>query len=89
MNDEEVKRCDEVKYLGVIVEKQLNWKRHIEQVRKNCLSVLATLYRIRRALPPKVKTLLYLTMVPPRLESLGQNGANLMPLNWTRSRRVG
>ena len=25
VNDEEVKRCDEVKYLGMIVDKQLNW----------------------------------------------------------------
>ena len=68
MNGEVLKRCDQVKYLGVIVDKQLNWKRHIEQVRKKCLSALAILYEVRRALRPKLKSLLYLTIVQPHLD---------------------
>ena len=60
--------CDQVKYLGVIVDKQLNWKRHIEQVRNKCLSGLAILCKVRRALPPKLKSLLYLTIVQPYLD---------------------
>ena len=56
-----------VKYLGVIVDKQLNWKKHIESVRKRLLSALAVLYRVKRTLPPKLRKLLYQSIVLPRL----------------------
>ena len=35
VNDEVLKKCDEAKFLVVIVDKQLNRKSHMEKVRKN------------------------------------------------------
>ena len=34
VDNQVLERYDDVKYLGVIVDKQLNWKKHIESVRR-------------------------------------------------------
>ena len=85
-------RHDDVKYLGVIVDKQLNWRKHIESVRRKCLSALAVLYRVKRTLPPKLrKDGLYQSIVLSHLDycaivwtkcSLGR-----MPQSWSECRR--
>ena len=59
---------DEIKYLGVIVDKDLSWRSHIEKVRKKCLSALAVLHKIKGSLPPKLRSVLYQSMVLPHLD---------------------
>ena len=68
VNNQVLERHDHVKYLGVIVDKQLNWKRCVESVRKRCLSALAVLYRVKCTLPPKLRKLLYQSIVLPHLD---------------------
>ena len=68
VDNQVLERHDAVKYLGVIVDKQLNWRRHIESVRRKCLSALAVLYRVKRALPPRLRKLLYQSIVLPHLD---------------------
>ena len=38
VNEETSKKCEEVKYLGVIVDRQLRGRMHVESVRKKCHS---------------------------------------------------
>ena len=42
---EEIMQQDQVKYLGVIVDKDLNWKAHIARVRNKCFAGLSFLRR--------------------------------------------
>ena len=68
MDNEVLAKCDEIKYLEVIVDKHLSWRSHIEKVRKKCLSALAVLHKIKGSLPPKLKSVLYQSMVLPHLD---------------------
>ena len=44
---EEIMQQDQIKYLGVIVDKDLNWKAHIVKVRNKCFAGLSFLRRIK------------------------------------------
>ena len=44
-----LERCGHVKCLGVIVDKQPNWRKHIESVQRKRLSALALLNRVKRS----------------------------------------
>ena len=35
---EALEKCDDAKYLGVIVDRQLNWSKHVDRVKRKCLS---------------------------------------------------
>ena len=35
MNGEVLQNCEEIRFLGVIVDRQLNWKLHVEKVSKS------------------------------------------------------
>ena len=68
IDKEVLAKCDEIKYLGVIVHKHLSWRSHIEKVRKKCLSALTVLHKIKGSLPPKLRSVLYQSMVLPHLD---------------------
>ena len=68
IDNEVIANCDEVKYLGVFVDKQLRWRSHIEKVRKKCISALAVLYKIKGSLPSKLRYILYQSLVQPHLD---------------------
>ena len=48
-----------VKFLGVIVDKDLNWNEHVTSIRKKCLAGLAQLRRIFPAVPRRTEVLLH------------------------------
>ena len=41
----ELPKQEAVKYLGVVVDRHLNWKQHIDGVRKKSLACLASIRR--------------------------------------------
>ena len=51
---EEITHLNSIKYLGVVVDKDLNWKPHITEVRRKALAAIAT---IRRARPENFSTI--------------------------------
>lgn len=52
VNEEALERSEEVKYLGVIVDRQLNWRKHIDSIRKKCSSALGLPCEVSKPLPP-------------------------------------
>ena len=64
----EIEKANYGKYLGVYVDRHLNWKQHIEEVRRKCLYNLIQLNKLRSTLPPKLKELLYNSLVLPNLD---------------------
>ena len=68
VKDEVLVRCDKVQFLGVTVNRQVNWKDHSEDVRRKCLRGLAQLHRVKEALPIWLRKLLYQTLILPHLD---------------------
>ena len=59
---------DQVKYLRVIVDKNLNWKAHIAKVRNKCFAGLSFLWRNMKYLPTGSKKLMYNSFIMPYLD---------------------
>ena len=68
VDNQVLERCNHIKYLGVIIDKQPNWRKYIESVQRTCLSALALLYRVKGDLPSKLRALLYQSTVLPHLD---------------------
>ena len=64
----ELPKQDAVKYLGVIVDRELNWKQHIDGVRKRSLACLASIKRAGTYLSCRTKKMLYSSLVLPHLD---------------------
>jgi len=63
-----IKPRSEVKYLGVVVDEDLTWRKHIQEVRKKCLIGLSQLRQISQFLPMKTRKTLYNALVLPHLD---------------------
>ena len=67
VNEEALEMSEEVKYLGVTIDRQLSWRKHVDGIQKKCFSMLGLLFRVRRALPTELTKRLYLALVQPHL----------------------
>ena len=61
---EEVER---IKFLGVIIDNKLNWNTHIKQVKNKVRSSIASLYRMSKVIPKKLKTSVYNAVINAQL----------------------
>ena len=59
---------ENVKYLGITIDEDLNWKGHVESIRKKCLPSLANLRRLQSNISTETKKALYNTLVLPHLD---------------------
>ena len=59
---------DEAKYLGVTIQRNLNWKPHVNNICKKANSTRGFLQRNLRKCPARIKELAYNTYVRPTLE---------------------
>ena len=89
VDNQVLERCDHIKYLGVIVDKQLNWRKHLESVQRKRLSALALLNRVKRSSANQTKEgsslqytgqLCYNIWIIVQLSRLSV--ARMMPTNW-------
>ena len=56
---------DHLKILGIYVDKNLNWNKHISYVKKKATNAIRNLHRANQILPLKEKRLLYNSLVVP------------------------
>ena len=68
VNDVEIERQNNVKFLGVIIDSELNWEKHVAAVRRKCIGGLATVRRLRHTLPASLKARLYSALIQPHLD---------------------
>jgi hypothetical protein len=52
-----------VKYLGVFIDEQLNFGKHIEFIKKKFSEIVGILYRLRNILAFHVKKLIYFRLI--------------------------
>ena len=62
-----IKQNDYTKYLGIIIDKRLNWEEHINSVIDKISKYIGIFYKIRKLLPIKCLRQLYFTLVHPHI----------------------
>ena len=65
IEDTEIERVFETKFLGVIMDHKLNWKMHINHVKSKLAKSIAILYKVKDMLNQCALHILYCTMVVP------------------------
>ena len=72
LGDAEIPQTDSIKYLGVYIDRDLTWEKHITYVSKKANGTLFLLQRGLAQAPTKMKLLAYKTIVRPVLEYASQ-----------------
>ena len=67
VNDEKLMRVTETKFLGVIVDQNLNWRSHIDFIALKISRSLAILSKLKHLLSNKILLTLYYTLIFPHL----------------------
>ena len=63
INDSDLEKCEQYKYLGVIFDKNLNWKHHIEYVSTKISKACGSLSKLRHCLSVKVLVEIYNALI--------------------------
>ena len=67
LNDTAIPKSDLVNYLGVTINQDLNWKLHVDSIRRKAFAALASICKAISYLPVKTRKMLYLSLVLPYL----------------------
>lgn len=68
LNCNEICITSKVKYLGIILDKELSWKSHLSNVRSKLISCIRLFYFLRRVCSIQILRSLYFALVQSRLE---------------------
>ena len=68
IHDTPLSQVDSAKYLGVLIDSKLNWKKQYSSLIKSCAQTLAFIRRNLSKAPRKVKETCYKILVRPKLE---------------------
>jgi hypothetical protein len=62
-----LKRVDNLKYLGLIIDQNLKWDKHIDHTASKLADTTGILWKMRKRLPVKVKRSIYHTLIESRI----------------------
>ena len=68
LNNQPLTRCSNTKLLGVYVDEQLNFQKHIQYLNNKISSKIGILHRLRKFLPPHILNIIYLTSIQTLLD---------------------
>lgn len=68
INNEEIKRTNSMKYLGVIIDEKLEFKEHFDYICKQMAKKVGFLGRISKKLAIETKIIIYKTIIAPHLD---------------------
>lgn len=63
-----LERCGQIKYLGLIVDENINWKMHINKLKKETLYLIRKFYLLRYLCPLSVLKTIYYALVNSKLQ---------------------
>ena len=58
-----IDRVDELNFLGISFNEQLNWQSHIKTISNRCSRIIGILNKLKRLLPLNIKIMLYNTLI--------------------------
>ena len=58
-----INRVDELNFLGISFNEQLNWQSHINNISNRCSRAIGILNKLKRLLPLNIKIMLYNTLI--------------------------
>jgi hypothetical protein len=67
LHNTEIEKISHIKYLGVFIDENLNWKQHISYVYEKCLKYIGIFYKLRSRFPPSAMRILYFAFVYPHI----------------------
>ena len=67
INREAIQQTDHVKYLGVMIDSQLSFKQHIENIVKKVSRITGLMYRIRGCVDNNTLYMIYYSLIYPHL----------------------
>lgn len=70
IDNEEIHRSNQEKYLGLWLDEKLTWKPHIEGLKTKLISVLGAVRNISNYIPKRVSSIIYNSLVKSHLEYL-------------------
>ena len=62
-----IKKVISIKYLGIYIDEDLNWKTHIQDLCQSLRKYVGIFYKLRLKLPQKILKILYFTLVYSRI----------------------
>ena len=62
-----IKKCNQTRFLGVIIDEKLNWDAHIKYLKRKLNYSMSTLYRIMDGIPKELHRNLYYTLFESHL----------------------
>ena len=62
-----IKKVNNCRYLGVIIDEELKWIEHIQQIRTKLVKYCSTFYKFRHKIPLQIRKNIYLAFVHPHL----------------------
>ena len=65
LNGTTIPKANSVKYLGVTIDRDLNWKLHTSNIRKKAFAAIACIHRVSYHLPLNTRKMLYRSLVLP------------------------
>ena len=67
LNNHTINRVHQAKFLGVIIDSNLNWQHHISHIKSKISKVIGILYRTRQKISTKLLISLYNALILPHL----------------------
>ena len=68
INDCKIKQANCVKYLRVLLDDKLAWKKHIEHIETKSSAAFGAIYKLRKYIPQKALMSVYYSLVDPHLQ---------------------
>ena len=81
IDDVEIERVAENKFLGVIIDKKLNWKTHIKYIKSKISKSIAILHKTKHILDQRSLHMLYSSLITPYLTYCAELWGNTYKTN--------
>ena len=67
LNNQEIKKVSNCRYLGVVIDDELKWTDHIEHIYNKLLKYTSIFYKLRVQVPARILLNIYYAFVHPHL----------------------
>ena len=68
IDDRTIKRVDHTKSLGLTIDAQLSWSKHVDEISKKVSSAIGALKRVRPIIPTDVAVQIYNALILPHFD---------------------